>query len=94
VSSVANLPYTSTADHAGSRYPTSPPNTELSCEAPSWLGFVSFNSLFDGVVTLALLCPREPRSLSDRVSPMVAPRRGSRNEDRRRDSSRVTSRTN
>jgi hypothetical protein len=28
------------------------PNTELSCEAPSWLGFVCFNSLFCGVVDL------------------------------------------
>jgi hypothetical protein len=27
------------------------PNTELSCEAPFWLGFVSFNSLLDGAAT-------------------------------------------
>jgi hypothetical protein len=29
------------------------PNTELSCEAPSQLGFVSFNSLFGGAAPIA-----------------------------------------
>ena len=49
---------------------------ELSCEAPIVPGFVSFNSLFDGVVAPAPPCLAEPDSLGHKARPMVTPAGG------------------